>query len=245
MRLKINSFFLLLFIFSFFKSQEYFDRDKYAIFLDAKTNDIKIIENDSIVYTNGFNKPQKLIKTNYPEKLCVYQYDFIIHNKNYFVNNLNQLFPLIEIQPENIKTIMKQVGSCSNDVFCKMLESQDNLNFFLKKCEEKFTLLSPEYSIIFDGFKDKITNIQNNTQEVTNRQIVQGITLDSLITWDHLFYKDLKLAWTGLDVQSINADLMIQITQSPVHAENFLFNYPSDKNFLVRVVEQLLQIVNL
>lgn len=87
MRLKINSFFLLLFIFSFFKSQEYFDRDNYAIFLDAKTNDIKIIENDSIVYTNGFNKPQKLIKTDYPEKLCVYQYDFIIHNKNYFVNN--------------------------------------------------------------------------------------------------------------------------------------------------------------
>lgn len=83
---KIISFNLLFsFILSF--SQEDKIKNQYYIFLDAKTQDIKIIKNDSIIYTNGFNKKQKLIKGDFPENLSFYEYQYSINQKNYFVNS--------------------------------------------------------------------------------------------------------------------------------------------------------------
>lgn len=84
---KISNIISLLLTISFVNAQEYPDHNKYFIFLEAKTHDIKIIEKDSIIYTNNFQNPQKLKKDDFPELLNYYQYQYIINNKNYFVNN--------------------------------------------------------------------------------------------------------------------------------------------------------------
>lgn len=103
MRLKIYCTILLFLSISLFNAQNYPDLNQYFIFLDAKTQDIKIIESDSIVYTNGFQNPTKLIKSDYPETLYSYQYNYNIHQKNYFVNNGGGV--VLEYENNHIKRI--------------------------------------------------------------------------------------------------------------------------------------------
>lgn len=86
MRKTVKCTFLLFFSFTFFSAQDY-PSNQYLMFLDARTQDIKIIENDSILYTNNFKNPQKLNKGLYPERIAAYKYQFNIHQKNYFVND--------------------------------------------------------------------------------------------------------------------------------------------------------------
>jgi len=62
MRLKIYIIINLLLSISFFNAQRFPNHNKYFIFLDAKTKDIKITENDSIIYTNNFQNPKKIKK---------------------------------------------------------------------------------------------------------------------------------------------------------------------------------------
>lgn len=68
-------------------AQDSNSKNQYYIFLDAKTQDIKIIENDSLIYTNGLNKPELLKKEQYPENIKNYNYQFSINQKKYFVND--------------------------------------------------------------------------------------------------------------------------------------------------------------
>lgn len=83
---RIFSLYGFLFFIFIVNAQEYQEKNQYYLFLDAKTSEIKIIENDSIIYTNNFQNPQKLKKGDYPENLLSYPYQFTINNKNYFVN---------------------------------------------------------------------------------------------------------------------------------------------------------------
>lgn len=83
---RIFSLYGFLFFIFIVKGQGYQEKNQYYLFLDAKTNEIKIIENDSIIYTNNFQNPQILKRGEYPENLFSYPYQFTIKNKNYFVN---------------------------------------------------------------------------------------------------------------------------------------------------------------